>query len=162
MTAPAAGQPGAPVTGSLLRFYVHAAHRHGGMLVWEWLLKHAADIGVRGASAFRAIAGFGRHHVLHEQPTYFDLRSSVTVEIDFFVSDREARALIELVHKARLRIFFAQMSTQFTVINPDREDVATLAQPAAAAPSPPPDPPIVRDVPHHPSPGDQDLGAATP
>src|SRR2546430_5606584 len=52
--------------GSLLRFYVHEGQRHHGRLVWEWLLERANELGIRGGSAFRAMAGFGRHHVLHE------------------------------------------------------------------------------------------------
>lgn len=119
--------------GSFLRFYVHEAQRYHGMLVWEWVLKRATDVGVRGASAFRAIAGFGRHHVLHEQQAILDLSGSVTVEIDFIVTDREARALIELVHGARLRIFFAQIPAEFAVINPDQEDAAWLAPTSSAS-----------------------------
>ena len=51
--------------GSLLRFYVHEGQRHHGRLVWEWLLERANELGIRGGSAFRAMAGFGRHHEIH-------------------------------------------------------------------------------------------------
>jgi PII-like signaling protein len=89
--------------------------------MWEWLLKTAAELGVRGGSAFRAVAGFGRHHVLHEQ-TFFELAGSLAVEVEFIVTDAEARELIELLHQAKLRIFFAQIPAHFDIVNRDAED----------------------------------------
>ena len=62
--------------GLFLRFYVHESHRHQGRLVWEWLLERANQMGIRGGSAFRAMAGFGRHHVLHEA-RFFELAGSL-------------------------------------------------------------------------------------
>ena len=46
--------------GSFLRFYVHENDRLHGRLAWEWLLAQANELGIRGGSAFRAVAGFGR------------------------------------------------------------------------------------------------------
>jgi PII-like signaling protein len=54
------------MSGSFLRFYVHEGDRCHHQLVWEWLLQQANKMGIRGGSAFKAMAGFGRHHVLHE------------------------------------------------------------------------------------------------
>ena len=71
--------------GSYLRFYVHEGQRHQRRLVWEWLLEQANGLGIRGGSAFRAMAGFGRHHVLHES-TFFELAGSLTVEVEFIVT----------------------------------------------------------------------------
>ena len=47
--------------GSFLRFYIRENKRHHGKLLWEWLLEQGNRMGVRGGSAFRAMAGFGRH-----------------------------------------------------------------------------------------------------
>ena len=66
--------------GSFLRFYVHENQRHHQRLVWEWLLEQANALGVRGGSAFRAMAGFGRHHVLHES-TFFELAGTLTIDL---------------------------------------------------------------------------------
>jgi PII-like signaling protein len=107
--------------GALLRFYVHEGHRYRGVLVWEWLLKTASELGVRGGSAFRAVAGFGRHHVLHEQ-AFFELAGSLTVEVEFIVTEAEAGELLERLRVAGLRIFFARMPAHFGVVNPDAED----------------------------------------
>ncbi len=108
--------------GAFLRFYVHEAHRHHGLLVWEWLLKKAASLGIRGGSAFRAAAGFGRHHVLHEQ-TFFELAGSVAMEVEFIVTDQEAQQLVKLLHAEKIRLFYTRTAAHFGVINPDAEDV---------------------------------------
>ena len=47
--------------GSHLRLYTYENRRHDGALLYEWLLERAKKLGVHGGSAFRAIAGFGRH-----------------------------------------------------------------------------------------------------
>ena len=42
------------------------------------------------------MAGFGRHHVLHES-TFFELAGTLTVEVEFIVTDEEAQQLLALV-----------------------------------------------------------------
>ncbi|MBV8497088.1 MAG: DUF190 domain-containing protein [Gammaproteobacteria bacterium] len=107
--------------GSFLRFYVHEGQRHGRRLVWEWLLEEANKLGVRGGSAFRAMAGFGRHHVLHES-TFFELAGTLTVEVEFIVTDGEAHQLLERVRAEGVRLFYASVPALFGVINPDADD----------------------------------------
>ena len=107
--------------GSFLRFYVHEGQRHQRRLVWEWLLEQANALGIRGGSAFRAMAGFGRHHVLHES-TFFELGGTLTVEVEFLVSDEEAKQLLALVHAERIRVFYATVPATFGIINPDSAD----------------------------------------
>jgi len=50
------------VDGLFLRFYLHENPRHHGILLWDWLLEHAAKLGILGGSAFRnlKLAVFGR------------------------------------------------------------------------------------------------------
>ncbi len=112
------------MSGSLLRFYVHENHRHHGRLAWEWLLEQANKLGIRGGSAFRAMAGFGRHHVLHEAQ-FFELAGTLTVEIEFIVTSDEAQSLLELLHREKIRLFYAQIPAHFAVINPDSADPPT-------------------------------------
>jgi len=107
--------------GSFLRFYVHEGHRYRGRLVWEWLLEEANRFGVRGGSAFRAMAGFGRHHVLHES-RFFELAGSLTVEVEFLVTEEEARTLLEHLAGHPVRLFYAQIPAIFGILNPDRSD----------------------------------------
>jgi PII-like signaling protein len=101
--------------GCYLRLYVHENTRVGARLAWEWILEQANDLGIRGGSAFRAMAGFGRHHVLHEE-RFFELAGSVTVELDFIVTDEEARLLLDLLEREQLRVFYARVPAHFGVV----------------------------------------------
>ncbi len=109
------------MNGCFLRFYAHEGQRHHGTLVWEWLLKSASALGIRGGSAFRAMAGFGRHHVLREQ-TFFELAGSLATEVEFIVTDAEAQQLLEQVEREGIRLFYARTPADFAIVNPDPED----------------------------------------
>jgi PII-like signaling protein len=104
--------------GSYLRFYVTEGHRLHGMLLWEWLLRTANQMNIRGGSAFHAMAGFGRHHVLHED-RFFELGGSLIVEVEFIVTDEEKLKLLELVSAEKIRLFYADIPARFGVLNPD-------------------------------------------
>jgi uncharacterized protein len=107
--------------GSFLRFYVHEGQRHQRRLVWEWLLEQANALGIRGGSAFRAMAGFGRHHVLHES-TFFELAGTLTVEVEFIVTEEEAQQLLQRLQAAGVRLFYARIPAVFGVLNPAQGD----------------------------------------
>ena len=107
--------------GHFLRFYVHEGHRHHHLLLWDWLLQQANKLGIRGGSAFKAMAGFGRHHVLHEAH-FFELAGSLTVEVEFIVTPEEAKTLLDLLEREKIRLFYAQLPASFGVINPDVAD----------------------------------------
>jgi PII-like signaling protein len=106
------------MNGCVLRFYVHEGQRVQHRLLWEWLLEEANGMGIGGGSAFRAMAGFGRHHALHED-RFFELAGTQTVEVEFIVSDEEAERLIALVRRSAQRVFFARMPATFGVVNGD-------------------------------------------
>jgi len=111
--------------GSLFRFYVHEGHRHRGRLAWEWLLEQGNELGIRGGCAFKAMAGFGRHHVLHEA-RFFELAGTLTVEVEFIVSPEEAQKLLDLLHREEVRLFYAYTPACFGVINPDASDAPSV------------------------------------
>lgn len=112
--------------GSLFRFYVHENHRHRGRLVWEWLLEQANALGIGGGSAFRAMAGFGRNHTLHEAH-FFELAGTLTVEVEFIVTPEEAQKLLKRLHEEKVRLFYAYTPACFGVINPDTADPPSVA-----------------------------------
>jgi PII-like signaling protein len=113
--------------GSLFRFYVHENHRHHGRLVWEWLLAEGNKLGIRGGSAFKAMAGFGRHHVVHEA-RFFELAGSLTIEVEFIVTREEAQTLLDLLHREKVRLFYAYTPACFGVVNPDAADAPTVGE----------------------------------
>ena len=113
--------------GSFLRFYVHENDRLHGRLLWEWLLEQANQLGIRGGSAFKAMAGFGRHHHLHESK-FFELAGSLGVEVEFIVNEAEAEQLLALARREKIRLFYARMPAHFAVVNPDEEDPPSLSE----------------------------------
>ena len=105
--------------GTLLRFYVHENRTHHHIALFEWLLEQAKKMGIRGGSAFRAIAGFGRHGVLHEEH-FLELAADMTVEVEFVVTEAEAEGLLALLKKERISIFYARVPAEFGAIEGDR------------------------------------------
>jgi PII-like signaling protein len=98
--------------GTYLRFYVHENRKHRGILLYEWLLETAKKAQIHGGSAFRAIAGYGRHGVLHEQH-FFELAGDLTVEVEFLLTDEQADRLLEALQREKVRVFYARVPAEF-------------------------------------------------
>jgi PII-like signaling protein len=103
-----------------LRFYVTERQKHDGKLLYEWLLERAKALGVPGGTALRAIAGFGRHGVLHEE-AFFELAGDLPVEIEFIVDDVEADALLAILAAENLALYYLRMPVQVGVVGEVRE-----------------------------------------
>ena len=103
------------MNGTNLRFYVHENVKHPNRLLYEWLLEHARALGVHGGSAFRAIAGFGRHGVLHEQH-FFELAGDLTVKVEFILTDEMADRLLESIRHENVSVVYARIPATFDVI----------------------------------------------
>ena len=54
-----------PQEGHLLRIFVGESDRREGMLLFEWLVTKAREMGLGGATALRGVMGFGAHSRLH-------------------------------------------------------------------------------------------------
>ena len=104
--------------GVFLRFYVHENRRHGSILLYEWLLQAAKSAGIHGGSAFRAIAGFGRHGVIHEQH-FFELAGDLTIEVEFLLSEEQAQALLDRVQAEKVRVVYARTAADFGMTDGD-------------------------------------------
>jgi PII-like signaling protein len=94
---------------------MHETHKHGSILLYEWLLEFAKKQNVHGGSAFRAIAGFGRHGVLHEQH-FFELQGDLTVVVEFLLADEEADAFLKAIESNDVNLFYAKIPATFGVI----------------------------------------------
>lgn len=106
--------------------YVHEGQRHRHDVVWEWLLIHANKLGIRGGSAFKAMAGFGRHHKLTEEK-FLELAGSAVIAIEFIVTDQEAQQLFNLIHQEKIPVFYACVPARFGVIDVDAADAPVAA-----------------------------------
>ena len=94
-----------------LRFYTYETRKHGSISIYEWLLERARKQGIQGGSAFRAMAGFGRHGTLHEQH-FFELSGDVPVMVEFLVSEDEARTFLALLRDEKLDLFYSRTAAQ--------------------------------------------------
>lgn len=111
----------------VLRLYMHESRRFRGMLLYEWLLEQVRKLGVHGGSAFRAVAGYGRHGVMHEQ-NFFELAGELPVVTEFIVSEGDAERILALVRKENIDLLYVCWPA----------DCSTTGTPAAAAAPPAP------------------------
>lgn len=100
---------------NLLTFYVSEKQHHGGMPLYEWLLEEAKSMGVHGGSAFRAIAGFGRHGKMHEE-TFFELAGELAVKVEFIVDDALAGQLLEKIRMQNMKVFHTRQTLEAGMI----------------------------------------------
>ncbi len=98
-----------------LTFYVTEKQLHAGMPLYEWLLEEAKALGILGGSAFRAIAGFGRHGRLHEE-TFFELAGELAVKVEFILDDKLAEQIMQRLRAQNLNIFFVRYQVQSGIV----------------------------------------------
>lgn len=100
------------MTGTILRFFLQEGERYKGELLFEWLLEEARRLGVPGGSAFRAVAGYGRHGHLHEQ-TFFELAGQLPVEVVFVTSAENAERILARLSQEGVSVFYARSEAEF-------------------------------------------------
>jgi PII-like signaling protein len=98
--------------GVTLKFYTYELDKYHDILCYEWLLKFAKSNGLRGGTIFRAIGGYGRSKVLHEEH-YFELTSNQPIEIVFHIREDEATKFLELLKKQKVDLFYAKIASEF-------------------------------------------------
>ena len=88
-----------------IKFFVHELRKHKGELLYEWLLEKAKSLHLHGGSALRAISGYGRGGIIHEEH-FLELASNVPVEVVFYISQDEADTLISDLKKEKLDLWY--------------------------------------------------------
>jgi len=94
-----------------LKFDLTEKQRHDGMLLYEWMLEEAKKLGVPGGSAFRAIAGFGRHGRMHEE-TFFELAGELPVQVEFVLDAVLADKLLDALRTHKLNLFYVRYAVE--------------------------------------------------
>ncbi|MFT4554671.1 MAG: PII-like signaling protein [Chlamydiales bacterium] len=102
--------------GLYLEFYFQEFHKHNGILLYEWLLETAKEMGIQGGSVFRGIAGYGRHGILHEEQ-FFELASNVPVKAMFMVNADEAEQLLEKVKSEKIHLVYSKVPIEYERLN---------------------------------------------
>lgn len=87
-----------------LTFFVLEHQHHDGQPLYQWLLRRGAKLGLPGGSAFRAVAGYGRHRVLHEAH-FYELAGELPMEVVFVAEAADADRLVADVGSAGLSLF---------------------------------------------------------
>ena len=101
--------------GVYLKFYVQESRRHHGVLAYEWLLEQARKLGIHGGTAFRAIAGYGRHGRMHEEH-FFELAGDLSVEVGFALGDEDAKRLLDHLAAEKLGMFYIRLPIEMGVV----------------------------------------------
>lgn len=100
-----------------LKFFVLESHRIHDRLVYDWLLEQAKQLGLHGGSAFRAIAGYGRHGIRHESH-FFELAGQLPLEVVFVASRADAQCLIDRVGAEGLSLFYYLLPAECGMTGP--------------------------------------------
>jgi PII-like signaling protein len=95
----------------VLSFYASEKQHYAGMPLHEWLLEQAKSLGIPGGSAFRAIAGFGRHGRMHEE-TFFELAGELAVKVEFILTEQLAEQLLDRLRAQQLNVFYVRFPVQ--------------------------------------------------
>lgn len=98
-----------------LKFYVTENQRHDGSLLYEWLLEEAKKLGLPGGSAFRAIAGFGRHGHLHEE-SFFELAGELPMQVEFVLSSAMADKLLDALRASKPNLLYVRYAVDSGVL----------------------------------------------
>jgi len=104
------------VKGTYLIFFVQENRTRHGVLVYEWLLEEARRLGIKGGTAFKAIAGFGRHGHIHADH-FIELAGDLPVEVTFMATDEEVERLLVFLQAEGQAMFYVRMPAECGVIS---------------------------------------------
>jgi PII-like signaling protein len=76
--------------GKLLRVFVGEADRHGGQPLYTAIVERARKAGLRGATVFKGIEGYGSTAVVHAA-RIFDLSADLPILIEIVDSEERIR-----------------------------------------------------------------------
>jgi PII-like signaling protein len=94
--------------GTYLMFFVQEKQHRHGTLLYEWLLHEARRLGLKGGSAFKAIAGYGRHGVMHADH-FIELAGDLPVEVAFMATPEEADRLLAFLHEEKVSLVYVRI-----------------------------------------------------
>jgi PII-like signaling protein len=98
--------------GVSLKFYFYDNEMLKHHLLYEWLLELAKNEGFAGGFVTRGIAGFGHRKKIHEEH-FFELGSIVPIEVQFTMSEKDAKRFLNLIKSHGLGIFYTQTEIEY-------------------------------------------------
>ena len=97
--------------GTYLIFFVQENRTRHGVLIYEWLLEEARRLGIKGGTAFKAIAGYGRHGHIHADH-FIELAGDLPVEVTFMATDEETERLLAFLQCEGQSMFYVRMPAE--------------------------------------------------
>lgn len=98
--------------GVRLQFYFPEGARHGHVLLHEWLLSQARTCGIKGASVFRAIAGYGRHGRVH-YGHFFETAGELPLELRIMTTAELAEQFLAVLARENVNVFFVRSAVEY-------------------------------------------------
>jgi PII-like signaling protein len=90
--------------------------KHQGMVLYEWLLEFAKKNGIEGGSAYRAIAGYGRHGKMHEEH-FFELASNVPFQVVFVSEKEKIYQFLEKIKAEDIHLFYVISEVEYGILS---------------------------------------------
>jgi len=88
-----------PKQGHLLRIFVGENDRHGGVPLYEWIVREARHAGLAGATVLRGVEGFGAHSRLHTARV-LGLSSDLPIVIEIVDTREKIEAFLPVIDDA--------------------------------------------------------------
>lgn len=82
--------------GLLLRIYVGEGDKHGGMSLYDWLVKEAKKNGLGGATVTRGSEGFGSHNTVHTNKI-LDISTDLPVVVEIIDTAEKINAFLPVL-----------------------------------------------------------------
>jgi PII-like signaling protein len=102
------------MNGYQITFFTQQDRRHHGKQIGDWLVQLAKKMGLRGATMFSGVEGFGRHHRIHSAH-FFDLADQ-PVEVVMAVSAEECERLFARLREEGVHIFYVKSPVEFGIL----------------------------------------------
>lgn len=102
--------------GVCIKLYTYEFKKHQNTVLYEWLLEFAKKNGIHGGSVFRAIAGFGRDGIIHEEH-FFELGSNMPLEVSLTVSKEEAERFLKLLKAEGVDLFYCMYDVEYGMLH---------------------------------------------
>lgn len=85
-----------PKKGELLRIFIGESDKREGIPLFEWIVRHARESGLAGATVLRGLEGYGAHSRLHTAKI-LRLSEDLPVVVEIVDTPEKINAFLEIV-----------------------------------------------------------------
>ncbi|MBU6459980.1 MAG: DUF190 domain-containing protein [Proteobacteria bacterium] len=81
---------------------------------YQWLLETVGRMGLKGGTAFKTLAGFGRDHV--QRKIFHELTSNISVVVQFVGTELEIQRIVKLLVDEKLNVFYTKSPIEYEAL----------------------------------------------